>query len=304
MFTHVLLPLDGSRLAESALPAADSLAQAFGASVTLVHVIEQDAPAEVHGQPHLRTPDEADAYLRAVAARSISPGVPVEYHVHTGEVTHVARSIVEHIGDFAADLIVMCTHGRGGLHDLLFGSIAQQVIALGVTPTMIIHPSADEPSPGFGCRRLFIPLDDDPAHQQSVPVAAEIARRCQSAVHVIHIVPTLGTLSSRWSAAGRLLPGTTTRMLDMSVEAAVEYLRGVQQELQNAGISATYDVFRGDPAEVIARAARELGADLIVLGTHGKTGTKAFWSESVGAQVCRSCRIPLLLVPVPKRKSI
>ena len=59
MFKHLLVPLDGSPLAEAALPAAAYLAQKLGASVTLLHVIEQDAPQEIHGERHLTDPDEA-----------------------------------------------------------------------------------------------------------------------------------------------------------------------------------------------------------------------------------------------------
>ena len=302
MFTQVLVPLDGSRLAESALPAADYFARAFHASVTLVHVIERDAPTEVHGETHLSTPPEADAYLRDIAGRFISAGIRVEHHVHTSEVIHVAKSIIEHVGDFSADLIVMCAHGRGGLRNLLFGSIAQQVIALGVTPTLIIQPSTAGPLPAFACRRILLPLDGDPGHERSLPVTAQIACRCESSVHLLSIVRTLSTLSQRWAASGRLLPGATSRMLDISVEETEEYLRRCRAELQDSGVQATYDVYRGDPAEVIAAAAREFNIDLIVLGTHGRAAADAFWSESVGAQVCRTCRVPLLLVPIPRDK--
>lgn len=67
MFKHLLVPLDGSRLAESALLAAASLAQNLGASVTLIHIIECDAPVEVHSDRHLANPDEAVDYLKDIS---------------------------------------------------------------------------------------------------------------------------------------------------------------------------------------------------------------------------------------------
>ena len=73
MFKHLLVPLDGSHLAEAALPAAAYLAEHLGASITLIHIIERDVSGEIHGDHHLTTPDEAHAYLEAVAGRSV-PG--------------------------------------------------------------------------------------------------------------------------------------------------------------------------------------------------------------------------------------
>ena len=123
MFQHLLVPLDGSSLAETALPAAAHLAQVLEASVTLIHVIEKDAPKEVHKDRHLSEPEEASAYLKEVAGRAFPPETKVEWHVHVEEVKDVARSIVHHSHELEQDLIVMCTHGWGGLRDLLFGSI-------------------------------------------------------------------------------------------------------------------------------------------------------------------------------------
>ena len=67
MFKHLLVPLDGSHLAEAALPAAACLAEHLDASITLIHIIERDVSGEIHGEHHLTTPAEANAYLEAVA---------------------------------------------------------------------------------------------------------------------------------------------------------------------------------------------------------------------------------------------
>ena len=106
MFKHILVPLDGSRLAESALGMAASLAKKFGASLTLIHVIEKDAPSEIHSERHLVSPDEAAAYLDEVAHLSALSGVRVSTHVHTSQVSDVALSVTEHSAELAPDLIV------------------------------------------------------------------------------------------------------------------------------------------------------------------------------------------------------
>src|SRR5512140_1671491 len=96
MFKHILVPLDGSHLSEAALIPAELLARTLGAPITLIHIIEQDAPSEVHKERHLREYNEAIVYLREVAQRVFSPNLIVEIHVHSAAVDDVAHSIVQH----------------------------------------------------------------------------------------------------------------------------------------------------------------------------------------------------------------
>jgi len=298
MFKHLLVPLDGSRLAEAALPAAAALTGALGARVTLIHVIERSAPQRVHGEPHLSDPAEASAYLNEVAARAFPSVVRVEQHIHTTEVEDVARSIVEHASELGSDLIVMCTHGRSGLRTWLLGSIAQQVIALGVTPVLLVRPDGAAARHAFACRRLLVPLDGNTDHEQGLVVAADLARACGAEVHLLMVVPTLSTLPGEHATAARLLPGATSAWLDMSEEAARAHLQPRVIDWQASGLPATAEVCRGDPAGAIARTAHRVQADIIVIGTHGKRGMDAFWSGSVAAQVSGRSRVPMLLVPV------
>lgn len=301
MFEHLLVPLDGSWLAEAALPPVAYLAEVLGAWVTLVHVVEQDAPQQIHSERHLVDPDEAAVYLAEAAGRAFPPGVRVEWHVHTAPQRDVARSIVAHVDELAPDLIVMCTHGQGGLQTWLFGSIAQQVIALGATPVLLIRPSDVDALPPFTCHKLLVPLDGNPEHGQGLAVAAGLVEPCQARMHLLRVVPTLGTLDSRQAASARLLPGTTSALLDLDQAGAETQLQHLVEELEGQGLWATTDVRRGDPATVIAQVAQEEGAGLVVIGTHGKTGLEAFWSESVAPQVCNRTRLPLLLVPVRRQ---
>jgi nucleotide-binding universal stress UspA family protein len=301
MFKHLLVPLDGSSLAEAALPAAAYLAQTLGATVTLVHVIERNAPQEIHGESHLSGPDEACAYLDEVARRAFPVGLHVERHVHTSEVSDVARSIVEHVGEWELrpDLVVMCTHGRHVPRDWLFGNIAQQVIALGTTPVLLVQPPEAGLS-SFACRRLLVPLDGTTAHERGLAVAVDLAQACAAALHLLLVVPTLGTLSGERAATGRLLPGTMTALLDLAQQGAEEHLHRQVAQLQAAGLVVTAEVSRGDPATMIANTAQRVEADLIVLGTHGKTGLDAFWSGSVAPKISSRSHTPLLLVRVSR----
>jgi nucleotide-binding universal stress UspA family protein len=298
MFEHLLVPLDGSRLAEAALPAAARLAQLLDARVTLIHIVEQNPPQEIHGERHLADPDQADAYLEEVAGRAFPPSVKVECHVHTDEVRNVAASLNQHAEELAPDLIVMCTHGRGGLRSWLWGSIAQQVIGRGTTPILLIQPEGRGESPEFVCRRLLVPLDGNPEHEQGLPVAIELARSCTADIHLMTVVHTLGTLPRKQAPTGLLLPSATSLVLDMDEEGAEALLRGKVAEFSSADLPMTVEVSRGDPAAAIVRTAQRVQADIIVLGTHGRAGVDAFWEGSVAPQVSSRSRVPLLLVPV------
>lgn len=302
MFKHLLVPLDGSRLSESAIPAAAQMAARMGAELTLVHVIEKHAPAEVHSDRHLVTAEEATAYLAEVARRPVLAGLRVQTHVHTAEVRDVADSIREHAAELAPDLVVMSTHGKGSARRLIFGAIAQQVLSRGDTPVLLVRPSEEAASGASGpadtWRTILAPLDGDPAHEKSLPVAADLAKVFACRVHLLMVVPTLGELAGSQAAAGMLLPGATRIKLEMDSAAASDYLAAKAEELARAGVAAGSEASRGDPARAIVRAARRLDVDLVVMGTHGRAGTVAFWEGSVAARVVSRTRVPLLLVPL------
>jgi nucleotide-binding universal stress UspA family protein len=304
MFKHLLVPLDGSRLAESALPAAAYLAQTLGASVTLIHVIERDAPKEVHQQRHLSQASEACQYLDEIAARTFPASLAVETHVHTSEVKDVARSIVEHTGELQPDLVVMCSHGSGGLRDRLFGTIAQQIIAAvrdasqRKVPVFLVRPGKDIPDQPFKLDKLLVPLDGNSEHEQGLLVAAGLAQACKAGLHLAMVVPTLGALRGEHAASSRLLPGSTAAMLELAELGGQAYLQNLLPGLQARGLGVTGEVARGEPASTVALISERARSDLIVLGTHGKTGTDAFWSGSIAPKILSKASIPLLLVPV------
>jgi nucleotide-binding universal stress UspA family protein len=297
MFKHLLVPLDGSKLAEAALPVASFLARRLKAPVTLLHVIEQGAPGEVHRDRHLTDSAEAEAYLAETARRAFSPKVKVDWHVHTAAVADVARSIVDHSADeFQPDLIILCAHGNGGVRDVFFGNIAQQVAAASGTPVLLVKPT--ESSAPFNLKRILIPLDNESIHDKAIPIAEDLAKVCKAQLDLLCAIPTLGTLSGEQAASGNLMPSTTTAYLDIAEEIAREHFQVHLEEFQKTGLPATAEIARGDPAAVIARTAEKNGANLIIFGTHGRAGLDAFWNRSVAATVARRTQIPLLLIPL------
>ena len=298
MFKHILLPLDGSVLAESVLPAAAYLARVFGAKITLVHIIEKDGQAVVHGERHLTQPAEAEAYLVQIRQRAFAPETAVSLHVHESAMQDVAQGIVEHQDELTPDLIVMCSHGRGGFRDLVFGSIAQQVITSGRVPVLLVRPQAADGQKPFECRSILAPTDGRPHHEVGLLTAARLAQTTRARLNLIAVAPTLETLAGRQAATGRFMPGATRTMLEIVEDELRSYLGGMAERFQAEGVAVSALVGRGDPAALIARNAETTHADLIVFATHGKAGTKAFWAHSIGAKVLAQTARPALLVPI------
>jgi nucleotide-binding universal stress UspA family protein len=301
MFKNILVPLDGSKLAETALAPAASLARTLGAPVTLLHVIEQDAPLTIHQDHHLTQADEAGVYLKQVAAQAFPPETAVATHVHTAAVKDVAASIIHHASEeFSPDLIVMCSHGSGGFRNLIFGSIAQQVLAGGETALLLLQPQRADPPP-FALRRLLVPLDSESLHDEILRSARALAKAYDAELYLLTVIPTYGTLTGEKAAIGSLLPVTATALLDIQEETAKEHLQSHLNELLAAGYKAEAEIARGDPAKVIVATADRIGTDLILLSTHRKVGMKAFWARSVAPDVVRKTRVALLLVPLKEQ---
>lgn len=301
MFSRLLIPLDGSPMAESALPAAAYLAQRCGATLTLLHIMERRAPRRIHGERHLTAAEEAKQYLSEIRAGAFPSDARVGLHVHETEEGNVARSIVEHAQELESDLVIMVTHGRKRMDHLLFGTIAQQVIALGATPVLILHPAAAEPWTPVPWKTILVPLDGNPEHEQGVAAARRLAELCAATVHLVMSVPTYRTLSGSAASRSRFAPAATSALLEMACEDAEAYLLRQAENLGREGCRASILVLRGDPATEISEAAERLAADLIVMGTHGRVGSDAFWSGSVTPAVFNRTRVPLLLVPVARR---
>jgi nucleotide-binding universal stress UspA family protein len=297
MYKHLLVPLDGSRLAETALPAAFFLASKLAARLTLLHIVEKRAPGEIHGERHLTAPEEARGYLKEAASGLPPGGLRAEVHIAEESASGVARSIVDFAEEAGSDLIVMCTHGRSGLRHLLLGSNAQQIIASGRIPVLQVRPTGVR-EPEFSCGRLLVPLDSRIEHEGGLETAKELARACGSAIQLLVVVPTLRTLRGERAAAARLSPGATTAVLDMSLRLAEEYLGRQLEDLQRAGFTVAGEIQRGDPAQAIEQVAKRLGINLIIVSTHRKTGTDAFWSGSVAPKVSNRSHVPVLLIPL------
>ncbi len=291
-----LVPLDGSRLAESVLPVVEQLAGHFHANVILLHIVEEHAPATIHGERHLTNVSDAQKYLESVAERLRPCAGLVETYVHEDKEDNVARSIVEHAQEIGVTLVIMCTHGRGHLRDVLFGSNAQQALQRGTQSILLVFPKEDGTLKPFQLRRILVPLDGTVAHERALPAALSLARAFGAEIQLVLVIPTLATLSGEQAVPGLLMPTTMRIFLDLVEEGAEGYLKKALAQCKEEQVPAKAEVLRGDAVHLVLDLADRLDIDLIVMASHGRAGLDAFLTGSVAPRIAGKVHRPVLLV--------
>ncbi len=298
MFRHLLVPLDGSHLAESVLPATVFLGHRLGARVTLFHAVERGAPTLVHGDRHLTQPGEAEAYLRQVAEWLATQGVQATSGLST-DVSDVATGIADFASGSGVDLIVLGTHGGSGVRVLLFGRVAQQVLQRGSIPVFLIQPSAQGRDQTFTCTRILVPLDGSETAEIALPAASAMAQACRAGLHLVWVVPTVVTVSGERAAVTKLMPTAAAVLLDEEAGQARRYLESVRARLLGKGVEATLAVDRGEPVRVLLDEVVKQRTELIVMATHGRSGVGAVWAGSVASRIVGQSTKPVLLIRIP-----
>jgi nucleotide-binding universal stress UspA family protein len=293
----LLVPLDGSSVAETILPAAVMLARRLPARITLLHTIERDAPEQVHGERHLTAEAEAEQYLAAVATRLAAEGIVVDWHVHVVPVGNVPRSIATHATVDGAELILLTTHAASDPRSWLIGAVAQGVIRYAAPPVLLLRAGArNQPAP-FAPAEVIVAMDRERQGEAAIPEALRLARALGIPLRLLAVVPTVDTIPGDQAAAARLIPTGAAAALDLeAAETAAELNTWAGRILQaNPDVRVVVEVARGDPAQIVIAAARARPS-ILALATHGRSGLTALWSASVGSKVIARGSGPFLLV--------
>lgn len=285
-FTRILVPLDGSRLAEAVLPAASWVARRVGARLLLLHVLEREPPERVHGERHYASAETAAADLEAHAEQLRTRGLAVEAHVHERAVADVATAIDAHAHELHADLIAMCAHGRTNLRTRLVGSIAERILRGGSVP--ILLRTADQPDDrDFQLRRMLVPIDFDHDVDAALSAIRELAPASGAAVVLFSAVEPDSPPTAL------LLPGTSAVLRELDREGIQRRLEELA-EVVRADVSTVETVVsERRPADAIALEVESLPPDLIVLVTDAHT-RRGRWHDPSATQ--RLLRVPGLLL--------
>ena len=297
MFRTVVVPLDGSELAERALPYAVKLAATTNGEVVLARVALAPPPSRLDGadweEQQQDAVGEAEAYLARVA-ENINAPVTVKTCVPYGRAAHELLDVVRY---YAADAVVMAARGRTGLAHLLYGSVAEALLAESPIPVFVVHarPGEAQAAPfNLSDARVMVPLDGSTFAEVAVDAAADLLGSKGELVLVSVVEPP--------DHVERDEHGRVLAYLDQQEEArtreAREYLARVANTLtrKQPGLRVQTDVRLGEPHRGIVMAAVDRGADLVVMATHGRTGLRRAVVGSVAGSVLHAIPTPVLLV--------
>lgn len=272
-FQKVLVPLDGSPLAATALLPLRRLAARAPTEVTLLRVV---GPLDAADDPVARRALEAQA---DEASRQLGADVRVRVEVLRGD---PAQEIVRHARASGQELVVMTTHGRTGLARLARGSVAEQVLRTSEVPLLLCNPHGlDAGEQRF--RQLLVPTDCSYAAESVLPAVERVAAANDALVTLLVVEPRGVTEPPTPLLAGGLWdPVALERALAPTVD-----------RLERAGLRVDTTSAAGDVAAEILRAAGS--TDLLAMATHGWSGAARWWFGSVTEQVLRQARCPLLV---------
>lgn len=294
MFRRMLVPLDGSELAEVALPYAEKLAGKLGAEITLIHVREP-ADSQYHHMHQFYidrmtelTRQGAESYLDlpkegAIAVNSLMP------------VGHPAEHIVEYAEKEDIDLVVMATHGWSGIRRWVLGGVAEKVLRATSRPVALIRAKGARADVREGSLldKALIPLDGSGEGEAVVPYVEGLASRLGAEVVLLHVIPPAAPVYA--------IPGQTFQFphsqadVELAKAGAEAYLEGVGARLKDKGIAVTTVVRVGNVADEVIKVTDETGADLVAMSSHGMSGVGRWAFGSTADKVLRAGSTPVLL---------
>lgn len=301
---NVLVALDGSTLAEHALPYAVALHQP-GSALVLVTVVSEPEPVYgLLGDTVTTKEDVAAAYttmgqaILDAAAKRVDPRVPVQKVVAVGD---PAARILDTVPENAVGMIVIASHGRGAIGRLTFGSVADRLARASPVPVLIVRPSAvAEPPASATIRRLVVPLDGSSLAAEALPVAAAIAQRLHLPVLLIRALDVASWLPPAPFGPGIGAPVELFDQLSHELqEEAASTLQDARARLEVGGVEAETKIVNGPASQTIAEAAGP--TDVIVLTSHGRGGVRRWLLGSVAERLVRTGPAPVLLVPTSLR---
>jgi nucleotide-binding universal stress UspA family protein len=319
MFTKIIVPLDGSELAEQMVSYAVGLAHALSIPVELLHVVDPTTvhvrdsaehadgmyldegnpramdvllPSEITHEAYLDQAMENQeswgrVYLRGLAQRLQSEGKDVATTLVVGA---PVPAIVQEAQRTDNALVAMATHGRTGLARLMMGSVAGGVLQHGASPLLLFRPRPGHSAPQQAPRTIIVPLDGSEFGERALPAAAVLGRRLGAKVVLARAVP-MHALAPVPAGPGVFLP------TDADNDART-YLDTRVHSLCLDRVVADGVVLLGDPTMEIVRLAEMSPDSMVLMTSHGRSGIPRMVLGSVAEEIVRRCASPVLVLKI------
>jgi nucleotide-binding universal stress UspA family protein len=318
MWSRILVPLDGSEFAETAIPIAAAISRGSGAAIELVSALDPiPSPAAgpfeatgmtvpVHGEGMGAVPvtaaelgaslrDHRTTYLREAARRlRDAQEVDAEVMLLDGRADQAIRARVEETG---ADLVVMATHGRGPMERAWLGSVADRLVRDLRVPLLLVRPVPGEAvdlSVPVSLKRVVVALDGSELAEAVLDSALGLAAVLGLPIALTRVIGVRMDLESPY------IPHAAHAYHEQ-VEAergeAREYLARIGEDLRSRGATiAAVEVHQGPAARTILDSIDPGGGDIVAMATHGRGGLRRMLLGSVSDKVVRAAVGPVLLV--------
>ena len=288
MYKKIVVPLDGSRLAERVLPWAKFLAGSLHLPADLLHVNDRETVA-----PSVY-PAQGRDYLKGVAATFLA-SIKVNCCVESG---NAAEVIIDRASKDPAALITMATHGRSGAKRWLLGSVAQKVLQGSINPLLLIHPNDDaRPVGETNLSTLILPLDGSHLAEKTFPHVMYLATCLKLDVVLIrtYTLPTAG-----YFMATGISPPALGEIGARLQQEVTEYLQSKSEQLQAEGVQkVSFVVVEGTGPEEIIDLARKTPQSLVAMSSHGRSGMGRWVLGSVTDRVVSYSGGPVLVIHPP-----
>lgn len=316
MYRSILIPLDGSTFAEQALPVACAIARRARARLVLTHVHLHltPTPISIEGMPvideRLRSlrRDHERAYLTLVRDRLAAEQPEIDFDTQLLEpvsrdpcAAMVAGTLAGHVAKTAVDLIVMTTHGCGGLARFGLGSVATALTQQSPAPTLFLRPHPDgRPSPPLGgsdsiqqFQRILVPLDGSQAAERMVYPALRLGRSMGSNYALLRIVKPTAPFGAALFAKPTNVVADRLNLLCAEAQADLDR---IASRMRLAGASVTIHVqIANDPARAIIEAAKALDVAIIIMTTQVRRRWRRVAPGSITEQVICGYHLPVLV---------
>jgi nucleotide-binding universal stress UspA family protein len=289
-FRKILVPLDGSEVAEAAIPYARAAGRSRDSRVVLITVI--GASEERYNHP-------IEAYLAEKVEALESKGAKVSTAIARGD---AADEVIEFADGNKVDLIVISSHGYSGIKRRIIGSVAQKVLHGTCVPTLLVKPGAGVPSE-VEFKKLIVALDGSPFAETSILYAEQLVRGAGAEIILLRVSDP-PVVPPAWSRDADSHRKEYQRRLTAELEQqAMEYLEKAKGAFTRKRIKVRPQAVVGMAAEAIMELAHKENVDVVALTTHGRSGVSRWVHGSVASKIAQECQRPVLLVrPCPPER--
>uniref|UniRef100_A0A7C2B3R0 Universal stress protein n=1 Tax=Thermomicrobium roseum TaxID=500 RepID=A0A7C2B3R0_THERO len=296
MIETVLAAHDGSTAADAVLPASALLARLFLAPVVVVRVLETMRPFydPTRGEVVWLSPEESRLDVAAEEFLAEQLAVLEQLGVQARAVVRLGRAEEELVAEatrWPAPVLVVASHGRGGLGRAVLGSIADRVLRTAPCPVLVVRVGG---APLERLEHVLVPLDGSEQAERALPYACALAERAHARITLVRVAETYREVLLEWR--GRPIAAAAQEMLRQLEQEALAYLEDVRARVPGH-LEVRIQMLSGEPKRELVAAVERERPDLVVLTTRGRGGVTRWLLGSVTERLATATRVPLFVVP-------